>query len=197
MSDVPTLSETILNNIRTRRTVPYQRMKPDAIPQHEIEMILEAANWAPSHKHTEPWHFYVFTGDGRKQLSAVLGEAYRSFCGEAFTEKKFQKTTTRPLEVPLTIAMVMRMNQSPNPRYEEILAMGGAAQNLQLAARSLGIVNSWSTPGYCKTAPIKDFFQIGEKDLHCGFFYMGYCAEGDIPTSKRRPLGTKVTMVDA
>lgn len=195
MTQTLELSDVVFENIRERRTVPYQRMSSDPIAEEHIARILEAGNWAPSHKHTEPWYFYVFRGEGRKTLVDVLDRSYRSYCSDDFKEKKHEKIVTRPLHVPLIIALVMRPGESTNPRHEDILAVGAAAQNMQLVARSLGIVNSWSTPNYRNDLAMKTFFEIGEKDLHCGFFYMGYCMEDKIPRSKRRALETKVTHI--
>ena len=57
--------------IRTRRSLG--KVKPDAVPQELIEQIVEAGTWAPNHKLTEPWKFFVMQGEGRDVLGNALG----------------------------------------------------------------------------------------------------------------------------
>ena len=59
----------IMGAIRGRRSYALKYLSPEAIDLGDIELMLEAANWAPSHGQTEPWRFTVFAGDGRQQLA--------------------------------------------------------------------------------------------------------------------------------
>jgi nitroreductase len=47
--------------VRNRRSI--RKFKPDPITREIISEILEAARWAPSWANTQPWEFYVITGD--------------------------------------------------------------------------------------------------------------------------------------
>ena len=48
--------DILMDIIRTRRSVfPPLYASDKEVPRSIIEKILEAANWAPSHKKTEPW----------------------------------------------------------------------------------------------------------------------------------------------
>ena len=49
--------------IRNRRSIG--KVKQDSVDKALIEEILEAGTWAPNHCHTEPWRFWVMTGEGR------------------------------------------------------------------------------------------------------------------------------------
>jgi len=186
-------AEIVIENIRNRRTFPYQKMKTDAIRPEHLAFILEAANWAPSHRHSEPWSFFVFQGEGRTQLSTLLCETYRATAGPNFKERKYQKAIDRPAHVPLSIAVVMRW-QDKNPEFQELMAVGGAIQNLHLAAQSLGIGCALSTPAYLDHANIRDYFKLNEGDRCLGFLYLGYPSEG-WPQSKRGPVADKVTYI--
>ncbi len=186
-------AEIIFENIKNRRTLPYQRMKVDAIQAGHLATILEAANWAPSHRHTEPWSFFVFQGEGRSQLSHLLCETYRATAGPNFKEKKYQKAIDRPSHTPLVIAVVMKW-MGKNPEFQELMAVGGALQNLHLAAQSLGIGCALSTPAYLDHANIRDYFKLNTGDRCLGFLYLGYPAE-DWPQSKRGPVADKITYI--
>lgn len=54
----------ILDNIKYRRSVfPVSYIDQD-IPDEIIKELLTYANYAPSHKLTQPWFFTVFKGQG-------------------------------------------------------------------------------------------------------------------------------------
>lgn len=61
-----------LEALRTRRSIG--RVKDREVPKELIEKIIEAATWAPNHVKTEPWRFFVLTGDGRKRLGETLAQ---------------------------------------------------------------------------------------------------------------------------
>lgn len=196
--NAPAAAVAVLDNIRHRRTVPYTRVKPDPILPEHLDAVLEAANWAPSHKHTEPWRFVFYSGEGRRKIADLLAELYRETTPPAaFKPMKYQKALERPLAVPLVMAVLMRPGTDPvMPEFEELLAMGCAMQNFHLAAHALGIGCSWSTPGYLDHPRLRTFFQLGPYDRCLGFFYMGYM-DGPPPESKRGPVSAKVTHVTA
>ena len=49
----------IENLIRNRRSVFPDQYNDRPIARETLERLLEAANWAPTHKKTEPWRFRV------------------------------------------------------------------------------------------------------------------------------------------
>lgn len=194
---ISTQARIVLDNIRHRRTLVFRHFKPDPIHPDHVQAILEAGNWAPTHLFTEPWRFVLFSGEGRQQLARVLTEVYTETSGEAFKAAKFEKTRNRALQVPLTIAVAMKRNERL-PEFEEILAVGCAVQNMHLAAHSLGIGLSWSTPRYVDHPKIHQLLAISGEDRCFGFLYLGYpLHDGVWPTSKRGPLEDKITHIDS
>jgi nitroreductase len=61
--------ELINGLMRQRRSLYQQQYSEDIIDDRIVDQILENANWAPTHKLTEPWRFVVFKGDGRRKLA--------------------------------------------------------------------------------------------------------------------------------
>ncbi|MDX1383241.1 MAG: nitroreductase [Thermoanaerobaculia bacterium] len=53
--------------------------KPDPVPREVIEEILELATRAPSSMNTQPWHFYVVTGERLDRIRA--GNTERNLAG--------------------------------------------------------------------------------------------------------------------
>lgn len=189
--------QEVLANIHQRRSLPPQFMKPDPIDRETLALLFEAANWAPTHKLTEPWRFRVFCEDGRAKLAQTLGEVYTHAVGDRFDERKFIKTINRPINVPVVIAIVMAPGEKANlPIWEEILAVGCAMQNFHLAAHAMGIGCFWSTPGYLEHPQLREFLELNDRERCLGFFYMGYPKKA-FPKSKRRPVNDKVTWVTA
>ena len=189
-------AKLVFGAIQSRRTLPYTKMSDEPIAQEHLDLVLDAANWAPSHKHTEPWRFVIFRGEGRTQLSNLLSRTYKATAGDQFLPRKYRKAQQRPLQVPLILAILMRPSQRPlMPEFEELLAVGCAMQNLHLVAHSLGIGCSWSTPKYLEHPNIRSFFNLGERDRCLGFYYMGY-AKDDWPKSQRKPISDKIIYLE-
>jgi len=189
-------TRAVLQLIRERRNTPYLKVKPDPIGEDRLRLLLEAANWAPTHRHTEPWRFHVFVGDGRARLAQTLGDVYRQTAGTAFSERKFQKTIARPRHTPAVLAVSMQPPDPPLlPEFEEILAVGCAVQNLWLVAQSLDIGVSWSTPAYIDHPELRAFLGLADNARCFGFLYLGYLEEGCELRSVRQPIEDKLTWI--
>src|SRR5690606_23646915 len=73
--NVDELSELIKN----RRSVFQAEYSGEPVDDAVIERMLENANWAPTHKMTEPWRFIVFKGEGLRTLARIQSEFYKSY----------------------------------------------------------------------------------------------------------------------
>lgn len=49
--------------IAKRRSIFPRDFSGEEVPREVIQQLLEAANWAPTHKKTQPWRFVVLGGD--------------------------------------------------------------------------------------------------------------------------------------
>ncbi|MFK7813603.1 MAG: nitroreductase family protein, partial [Maribacter sp.] len=67
----------IFDLIERRRSVFPSTYIDKPIAKADIERILEAANWAPSHKKTEPWRFKVLQGTSQEKLGKFLSKKYQ------------------------------------------------------------------------------------------------------------------------
>lgn len=178
----------ILDLIKTRRAVYPEQYNGESITNAEIIKILESANWAPTHKHTEPWRFKVFHGSPQKVLGKFLAKTYKETT-EKFSERTYNKLLQNPLKAGCVIAICMQRDPKESlPEWEEIAATAMAVQNMWLTASSLEIGSYWSSPS------VKDFLhklvamEEGERCL--GFFYMG-------KYDNELPEGTRKTSIEA
>ncbi len=182
--------------IRNRRAVfPPMYQPGKQIPKEIIIQILENANWAPTHKLTEPWRFKVFTGKSLERLSKFLGDHYKDNTPEEkFSEIKYKKTLANPLRSACVIAICMQRDPAESlPEWEEIASVACAVQNMWLTATAYGIGAYWSTPAAINSA--SKLFKLEEGQKCLGLFYMGYPLENQLQ-GRRRPVSEKIEWME-
>ncbi|GHC46847.1 nitroreductase family protein [Ulvibacter litoralis] len=157
--------------IKNRRSVFPDQYNQEPILESEIEQLLEAANWAPSHKKTEPWRFKVFQGESQAALGLFLAEKFKE-TAQTFSEFKYNKLKENPVKAGCIIAICMQRDPNESiPEWEEIAATAMAVQNMWLVAESLSIGAYWSSPGLVKY--MGEFINLAEGERCLGFFYVG------------------------
>ena len=180
--------------IRRRRSIfPNTYVERD-IPRALLEEILENANYAPTHKLTQPWRFRVYRGDALRSLSDFLGDAYVAQTPpEKYSEKKEEKTRQKPLQSDTVLAIVLhRHADSGLPEWEEIAAVSMAVQNMWLTASEHGIGSYWSSPGTVTRE--RAFFELAENERCLGLFFLGYHELPELP-ARRNDWRETVTWV--
>ncbi len=178
---------------RRRAIYPKAYLSERPIERATLEQLLENANWAPTHKLTEPWRFHVFhSPESRQQLAEYLVEHYRrNTPPESFSEEKMRKMAENPLRAGAVIAIVMHRDpQESVPEFEEIAAVAMAVQNMWLTCTDMGLGCYWSTPKAALEA--SEFLGLSPNERCLGFFYLGWHQAPDLP-GKRRPIEEKVT----
>lgn len=170
-----TLSD-ISDLIKQRRAVfPkfYTPGKP--IDKAIIEQLLENANWAPTHKRTEPWRFKVFhSEESRQQLSDYLAEFYRKNTpADQFSEEKMKAAGANPMRAGAVIAIVLHPDPAANlPEFEEVASVAMAVQNMWLSCAAIGLGSFWASPKAAFEAG--DFLQLETGERCLGFFYLSW-----------------------
>ncbi len=189
----------VMEAIQKRRSIKPEKMKPDPLDRALIEQLLEAANWAPSHRLTEPWRFIVFTGDARQSLADAICETMR---GEddpviAATDPRRKKIEHKLQCAPAAIAIICAPSDKPKVElHEEIASTAIAGQNMHLAARGLGLAGFWSSGAKAFHPKMAAFLGIAPPARCLGFFYVGWPAV-QWPQGARRSVAEKVQWRDA
>lgn len=187
------MSQDIREVIRKRRSIFPASYNGKEISHEVILSILEAANWAPTHKKTQPWRFVVFEStESRQSLSDYLAHAYQqSVSAEKFSEIQQKKISEKPVQSACVIAICMqRSPEETLPEWEEIAAVSCAVQNMWLTCTSMGIGSYWATPGLILKADAYLGLPEGQRCL--GLFYMGY-TDVDGGEGQRDDIATKIT----
>ena len=190
---MPDSPQPISTLIRRRRAIFPKFYKPEQpIDRATIEQLLENANWAPTHKLTEPWRFQVFhSRESLMALSDYLAEHYRRHTKpEVFSEEKFNKMRDNPRRSGAVIAIVLHRDPAESiPEFEEIAAVARAVQNMWLSCTELGLGCYWSTPKAALEAG--EFLQLQPNERCLGLFYLGWHEMPEIP-GKRQDKDSKV-----
>jgi nitroreductase len=186
-------SNPVLEAIHSRRSIG--KLTDEMPPRELIERMLEAAITAPNHYHTEPWRFFVLTGDARLGLGDALVEARLQEEDEPSNvpQAVLDKTREKPLRAPVVIGVAVK----PQPGekiwpVEELCATAAAVQNMLLAGEALGLATMWRTGAPCYSEPVKQFFGLEEQDTLIGMIYAGYKATE--PTAPSRKPVDDVTV---
>ncbi|OEH91753.1 nitroreductase family protein [Bacillus solimangrovi] len=183
--------------IRNRRSIC--KVAPDPIDREVIEQLLESATWAPNHHYTEPWKFFVLTGDGRRPLGKVLAEISMETMEdlkEVEVQSILKKKEEKAFRAPVIIAVAAIPSTDPKVEYiEEIGAVNAAIQNLLLAAHALGLGAIWRTGKPCYHPRMKELFGLADKDEMLGFIYLGYPVDVQKP-GKRVSFQEKTVWVN-
>ncbi|MDB4291872.1 nitroreductase [Maribacter sp.] len=183
----------ILDLIKKRRSVFPASYNDEPIAKADIEKILEAANWAPTHKKTEPWRFKVLQGASQEELGMFLSKKYQEVDPKP-KQIKIKKLLENPAKAGALIAICMQRDAKECvPEWEEVAAVAMAVQNMWLCCTELGIGSYWSSPGLIKY--MGEFFDLNEGEKCLGFFYMGYF-DGEHMEGVRGPMSEKVMWLD-
>ena len=178
-----------------------RRQKPDPIPEEDLKDILEAAIRAPNGGNEQPWRFLVVRDAA---LRTTLGELYR----EAWWAKRRDEGIMGPEDLPDTqvrrsaarfadeignspvIVLLCATARGPGAANSVV----PSAQNLLLAARSLGIGSSITTLHASVEERVHELFGIPDDAQVVYCMPLGY-PRGSFGATTRKPLG-EVSAVD-
>lgn len=183
--------------IASRRSVFQQQYSGEQVNDAIVHQMLKNANWAPTHKLTEPWRFNVFTGAGLIKLAQFQGEIYKKVtrADNSFKEDRYQNLLTKPMQSSHIISIGMKRDPKKSvPEIEEIGAVFCAVQNMYLTATAYGVGAYLSTGGITYFEEAKEFFGLEKEDKLLGFFHLGV-AKMDLPKGNRKPIEQKVRWV--
>lgn len=200
---------SVLETIRGRRSV--RRYLPKAVPDSAVELVLEAARWAPSPHGRQPWRFAVITKKESKQrLADAMGEEWRAnlqMDGQSaeIVEKRLGGSRSRLLDAPVLIMLCLFLedldvypdeDRQRNETTMAVQSLGAAAQNALLAAYDLGLDAGWMCAPLFVPQKAAEALGLNPKLVPHALLTLGY-ADGDPPKRRsRRPLDELVIYRD-
>ena len=192
-------TEEVSRLIQNRRSIYPNMYSAEKVSDDIIAEMLENANWAPTHRLTEPWRFVVFSGDGLQKLADYQSTLYKKLTEEtgSFDQGKFDKLATKPLLASHIIAIGLKRDPKESvPEVEEVASVAAAVQNMYLTASAHGIGCYWGSGGITYKPEAHEFFGLEKEDRLLGFMYVGKLREDcNWPQGKRKPIEDKVTWI--
>lgn len=178
--------------IKNRRAIPPRFFAKKEVPKATVRQLLENANWAPSHKKTEPWRFQIYSGEAKQKLAEKIYSLFfgKIGSGESISLQKAEKFKAGLERVPMAITIILERDIAERiPEWEEIAAVSMAVQNMWLTATAMDLGAFWATP---KILPmLNDILELKPRQKLLGFFYVGYIAM-DYPSPGRGDIADKV-----
>jgi len=162
----------VFEAIKERRSI--RSFKEQDVKEEDIEMLIEAARWAPSAGNVQPWEFIIVR---RHELKKELAEA--AF-GQAFVE-----------EAPIVIVVCADENRSfqgYSVRGKTLYCIqdtAAAIQNIHLTAHSLGLGTCWI--GAFSEGETAKILKVPNGVRPVAIVPIGYPAESPAPRN-RRPI---------
>jgi len=177
--------------LTTRRSIFPEQFTEQEVAKEDIEKILAMANWAPTHKRTEPWRFKVATGRAKQDLADFFVKLYRENTPEEEqSDKKAEKTRAKVDKSAAVIVICMQRDPKQSiPEWEEIASVAMAVQNIWLMVTAIGLGGYWSSPSFIDQ--MHHFFDLNEGEKCLGFFYLGHHDEAP-KTGRRHDIADKV-----
>lgn len=178
--------------IKIRRAVYPNMYTGKKISKKLIEKALENANYAPTHKLTQPWVFKIYSGVSKKNLAKEMVRLYKKEMRDKnITISRIKKIIQKCEKSDYIICICI--NRSPSkiiPEWEEIASVAMAVQNIWLTCASKDIGCYWSSPSYINK--INNFLKLNPNEKCMGFFYMGHYKHSNIKPPTRISIKEKI-----
>ena len=167
--------------LRGRRSIDL--FAPDPVGADPLLAAIEVARWAPNHRLTEPWRFYLL---GPATTRAVVDLAVELEVA-AKGERAGPVRRARLEAIPGVFVLTSARSEDALVERENYAACCCAAQNLMLYLWPQGIGVKWTTGGITRQQRFYELLGIDSKtELVVGFFWYG--VPKVIPTRERRPV---------
>jgi nitroreductase len=165
--------------IRARRSINL--FESGAIDAALLEQAVELARWAPNHRLTEPWRFYLIGPETAHAIADLAARIEADAKGAQAAALRRQ----RLLDIPGSLALTSARHEDPLTDRENYAACCCAAQNLMLYLAAHEVGTKWTTGAITRD---HRFYQLLGADPACetivGHFWYGRFRVR--PTQKRR-----------
>lgn len=155
--------------LRGRRTIEMFLHTP--VPENLVREALEAATWAPNHRVTEPWRFYLL---GPESIEKCL-----DLCRDIVTAKKGEKAGEFKRESwsqkPGWLVVTSKKSDDALLEQEDYGATCAAVQNALLYLWKAGVGSKWTSGAITRDARFFEILGIDEtEEFVVGLIWYGY-----------------------
>jgi nitroreductase len=165
--------------IRGRRSIDL--FVPEPVDRALVLEAVELARWAPNHRLTEPWRFYVF---GPETTEAVARCA-AAFEAETKGERAGAARLARFKSIPGHFLVTSKRSEDVLLEREDYAACCCAVQNLMLYLWQRGVGVKWTTGAITREQRLYDLLGIDSAaERIVGYFWYGRAKV--VPTKTRQ-----------
>ncbi|MDR1444209.1 MAG: nitroreductase family protein [Treponema sp.] len=181
----------IMDIIRTRRSTRSFEDRP--VPRKDLDLLLEAAVWAPSGSNSQSWLFTAVTRqDILRELNEKMRQGFLAWTpDDDYPAKHGAKAGARREDFNFYNHAPVLIIASNRPRYENAMAdCSLALENIFLAAENLGLGSCYiNSPHWLRNDKgVRDFlFELGIPREHtiCSSAAIGYIKKPSAPPPRK------------
>lgn len=156
-----------------RHSTPAKHLGPPAPDGEHLDLILRAAMSAPDHGSLRPWRFLLVEGEARAKLGAIFAEGFKRRHPDA-PAALIERQREKPLRSPLLILLVAHLQPHAKvPEWEQMMAVGAAAEHMQLMAQALGYGSVWLTGESCGDDGVREAIGLLPNERLVGYLALG------------------------
>ena len=163
----------IVNIIKGRRNT--KRFTNRDVSDKEVSILLDSAVWAPNHRNTEPWRFFVIRKNSplRAEIAKELIDNQEKASGNYLSDIYKQRINDEVQGYPPFIFVYSLIDEIEEITEENYGAVCCSVQNMQLVATSMGLSVGWSTGKMTRLNNLHRLLEITEKLKTVGVLTIG------------------------
>jgi nitroreductase len=167
--------------IRSRRSINL--FEPEPVDTRLLLEAIELARWAPNHRLTEPWRFYILGEQTAERAARFAAELETASKGERVGAARYQRFKA----IPGNFVVTSHRSEDALVDRENYAACCCAVQNLSLYLWEQGVGVKWTTGAMTREQGFYDLLEIdSHKEMVVGLFWYG--RPKIVPPQKRREV---------
>jgi len=175
--------------IRGRRTINL--FEPEPVATSALLDAIEVARWAPNHRLTQPWRFYLIG----PETAAAVADCWAGFEAESKGEAARAARLERLGSIPGHFVVTHARDADAVVDLENYAACCCAVQNLMLYLWQRGIGVKWTTGAITRERRLYDLLGIdADAERIVGYFWYG--RPRLIGPQRRRAVDEIVVLMD-
>lgn len=178
----PVSPEQVAELIRGRRSIV--RFEPQLPAADIVRAAIDAARWAPNHRLTNPWRFYVLGPQTRDVVITLNTQRVADTRGADAAAAKDERWRA----VPGWLVVTYRKAEDVLVDRENYAATACAIQNMMLYLHAAGVASKWTTGAVTRLPGFYAACAIDSEQENCvGLIWYGYAGNAT-QRSRRRPI---------
>lgn len=183
---IPQTETSVYEAIFSRRM--SKEFTDASVPRQTLERLFDAAIWAPNHRLTEPWRFFVLEKDSaaRERVADLAWQtAYEKVVNPNPAQKQASADASkdRVMSAPALVYAYSVPGTNDEMTQENYASVCCAVHNMALAAVAEGLVLDWSTGSVTQHPSLADTLGAQPDWAMVGALFIGEPV--NTPTSRR------------